>query len=66
VNAPAAPCEHEWRWLPKPEYHYAFGHTVAYAENVECARCGTRGWAHGHGPTNPRVIEHPKPTTGRS
>ena len=59
-------CDHDWRWLPRPEYMLNERMNVV-AVNAECAKCGGAAWMHGRMPCdNKPPIERPTPTTGRS
>lgn len=59
-------CEHDWRWLERPEYRIGTLGQLSEAVNVCCTRCGATAWAHGHGPANTRPVAGPQPTTERS
>ena len=66
MNDPAAACEHDWKWLSAVELAVNSAGTLLRGENVECANCGARTWAHGHNGNTPVVTVGAPPTTGRS
>ena len=59
-------CDHHWFWLPRPIYSFGLLGQLTQAVNVECARCGSRTWAHGAMPPPRPLYARDTPTTGRS
>lgn len=59
-------CKHEWRWLPRPVFHFTPIGQPMDAQNAECVLCGERTWAHGRMPNAKPITVTVSPTTGRS